>query len=257
MTFSNKTYTALISSDWNECLAPCGPFDAIAFCFPHLKDSLEHIFRQYTSGRMTLNEAVRRIEALVPRLPGPEQMDAYLAAEFRTYRNVEGLIQWCSDHAILFMINTTGMLGYFQRLFEQGRFPVVPVLSAHPMLSYSSRGTDTPEIYQLRDVTDKSRHTRQVMARYQIPPERVVIMGDSGGDGPHFEWGHSIGARLIGSMTKASLLSYCKERHIQMDLAWGVSYGDGTPAGRFPEMTVDFMELVPIIEAWFKGPGKK
>lgn len=30
-------YRAMISSDWNECLAPCGPFDAIAFTYPDLE----------------------------------------------------------------------------------------------------------------------------------------------------------------------------------------------------------------------------
>ncbi len=252
MTFSNNRYTALISSDWNECLAPCGPFDAIAFSFPHLKDALQLTFLQYTSGRITLNAAVRHIEASVPHLPNLMQMDAYLAAEFKTYRNVARLIRWCADHAILFMINTTGMRGYFQRVFAQRLLPRVPVLSAHPMLSYSAQETDAPEFYQLREVTDKSRHTQQVMARYQIPSERVVIMGDSGGDGPHFAWGRSIGARLIGSMTKASLLSYCRARDIKMDLEWGISYGKGAPIDRSLEMAVDFMELAPIIETWFK-----
>jgi hypothetical protein len=30
-------YKGMISSDWNECLAPCGPFDPIAFAYPELK----------------------------------------------------------------------------------------------------------------------------------------------------------------------------------------------------------------------------
>ncbi len=34
-------YKAIISSDWNECLAPSGPFDPIAFVVPGAKTGLE------------------------------------------------------------------------------------------------------------------------------------------------------------------------------------------------------------------------
>jgi hypothetical protein len=27
---------AIVASDWNECLAPCGPFDPIPFAYPRL-----------------------------------------------------------------------------------------------------------------------------------------------------------------------------------------------------------------------------
>ena len=35
-------YKAIISSDWNECLAPTGPFDPIAFVYPEIKPRLKH-----------------------------------------------------------------------------------------------------------------------------------------------------------------------------------------------------------------------
>ncbi len=50
-----QQYRAIISSDWNECLSPCGPFDYIAFTFPELSPALDDIFQRYTSNRTTLN----------------------------------------------------------------------------------------------------------------------------------------------------------------------------------------------------------
>ena len=41
-----------------------------------------------------------------------------------------------------------------------------------------------------------------------IPAERVIVMGDSGGDGPHFEWASQTGAFTIGSMTAAFAGNY-------------------------------------------------
>ncbi len=35
-----KHYKAMVSSDWNECLAPCGPFDFISFAYPRLEAEL-------------------------------------------------------------------------------------------------------------------------------------------------------------------------------------------------------------------------
>ena len=39
----NPKYQALVSSDWNGCLAPCGPFDFISFAYPRLKSDLAAI----------------------------------------------------------------------------------------------------------------------------------------------------------------------------------------------------------------------
>jgi hypothetical protein len=41
-------YRALLSTDGNECLAPCRPFDCFAFCFPELEGALNPLFRDYT-----------------------------------------------------------------------------------------------------------------------------------------------------------------------------------------------------------------
>ncbi len=40
-----RPYRAILSSDWNECLAPCGPFDLIAFNYPEHQEALTAVFR--------------------------------------------------------------------------------------------------------------------------------------------------------------------------------------------------------------------
>ena len=137
-----KNFKALISSDWNECLAPCGPFDFISFSYPQLTRELEIIFRQYTGNRITLVEAVRQIQQFLPAPVTETQMDAYLDASFVTYAGVPELIEWCESQNILFMINTTGMIGYFQRIFAKNLLPAVPALSAHPMIRFAKNDTD-------------------------------------------------------------------------------------------------------------------
>jgi hypothetical protein len=179
-------YKALISSDWNECLAPCGPFDPVSFAFPDLEPELRSLFRQYTGNEISLAEATRRIAALTPRPVTTEDMDAYLDASFSTYRGVPELIDWCLSRDILFMINRT----------------------------------------------------------------RVVVVGDSGGDGPHFEWGSSLGAFLIGSMTKGSLESYCSKRGITVHERFGISYASGETRVVEKELSVNFMELTYLIEVF-------
>ena len=52
-------YNGMVSSDWNECLAPCGPFDPISFAYPELEAGLSVIFGKYTrrvvtGGRLVL-----------------------------------------------------------------------------------------------------------------------------------------------------------------------------------------------------------
>ncbi len=68
-------------------------------------------------------------------------------------------------------------------------------------------------------------------------------MGDSGGDGPHFEWGADKGAFLIGSMTKPSLESFCQTRGINIDLHFGLSYSEGEEKVPQKEMQTDFKNL--------------
>jgi len=237
----------MVSSDWNECLAPCGPFDFITFAFPQLEPALTDIFRRYTGNRLSLGQAALRIRDLLPSPITPRQMDAYLDEAFTTYPGVSDLIQWCADNRILFMINTTGMIGYFQRLFARRLLPPVPALSAHPQIRFQSSSSDPGHIFELYETTDKARNSAQLARCLEIPPEKIILMGDSGGDGPHFLWGSEVGAFLIGSMTKASLDSYCREHDIAIDLRFGPDYSavEMRPQdGR----AVDFMQLAAVIE---------
>ena len=73
-------------------------------------------------------------------------------------------------------------------------------------------------------------------------------MGDSGGDGPHFEWGAETGAFLIGSMTKPSLKSFCQTRDIRIDSQFGLSYSQGEEKDPQREMQTDFKKLSLKIE---------
>jgi hypothetical protein len=81
-----------------------------------------------------------------------------------------------------------------------------------------------------------------------VSPQKVVVVGDSGGDGPHFEWGAALGATLVGSMTKWSLETYCRDRGIRIHEHFGLVYGEGENRDPGKEKTVDFMGLVRIIE---------
>jgi hypothetical protein len=243
-----KSYRALVSSDWNECLAPCGPFDFISFAYPDLELRFQAIFRQYTSNEITLGEAIGRIQGLLPGSITEKQMDAYLEQSFQTYTGVPELIDWCNDHGTLFMINTTGMLGYFQRIFAKGLLPPVPALSAHPMIAYAAGPADPRYIHELFEIQDKPRHTESMMRRLNIPPSKVIIMGDSGGDGPHFEWGKSVGALLVGSMTKSSLETYCRSKGISIDVHFGVVCTAESAKDRDRQLQVDFIDLIPTIE---------
>ena len=235
----------MISSDWNECLAPCGPFDPIAFACPELEEELSGIFRLYTGNLISLSEATRRIGGLLPKPITERQMDAYLDASFITYRGVAELIRWCTRRDILFMINTTGMQGYFQRVMAKGLLPPGIVVAANPMISYPGL---VMEMYEVREIEDKAKNTAAVLQKYGIPAEKLIIMGDSGGDGPHFSWGASVGAHLVGSMTKPSLEKYCREKGIKINTRFGVTYSEGEKKDPKREMEADFMGLVPVIE---------
>lgn len=239
-----RPYVAMVSADWNECLAPCGPFDALVYHHPELKAPIEQIFRAYTGNTLSLGAATDQVASLLPGGIDRDQMDQYLDQAFDTYPGVPELIDWCHRHNILFMINTTGFIGYFQRVWAKRLLPRLPVLSAHPMIRYSSATGKTPQqpvqILELRDTADKPTHTAAVAAQWQIPHEKVIIMGDSGGDGQHFAWGAVQGACLIGCMTKPSLSSYCSQRGI----AFTHSFGKTGATQR----TYDYMDLTEIID---------
>jgi hypothetical protein len=74
------------------------------------------------------------------------------------------------------------------------------------------------------------------------------LLGDSGGDGPHFEWGSKAGAFLVGSMTKPSLDRYCREKNILINLRFGLDYSQGRDKNEPKEMQVNFMDLTTAIE---------
>ena len=244
----NADYKAIVSSDWNECLAPCGPFDFISFNQPNIKSKLSAIFRQYTANQIPLSEACGKIRKLMPNPVTPQQMDAYLDESFATYPGVPELIEWCLRENILFMINTTGMIGYFQRIFARGLLPRVPVISAHPMIRYPKHGRDPQYIFELLETRDKAKNSTSAIRLLGIPTERIILIGDSGGDGPHFEWGAKNGAFLIGSMTKPSLKDYCRKRDITIDLCFGVDYSEGENTDLQQEIPIDFMDLKTTIE---------
>jgi hypothetical protein len=241
-------YRAIVSSDWNECLAPCGPFDFIAFNFPAFEAELNDIFSQYTGNRIALADAIAQIGKMLPQAITREQMDAYLAAAFTTYAGVPELIDWCLSNDILFMINTTGVIGYFQRVFAAGLLPGVPVVSAHPMVRYPASPSDPGRIYDLFEIHDKAINSQAVIRALGIPAGKVILMGDSGGDGPHLEWGAHTGAFLIGSMTKASLDAYCRLNNIRLDLRFGMDYSKAEHRDRSEEVRINFMDLTPRIE---------
>jgi hypothetical protein len=242
------SYTAMISSDWNQCLAPCGPFDALAYHHPGLRDRLDHIFRQYTSNAITLGQATGAIAKELPSPLTPAQMDTYLRDRFEVYAGVREFIQWCEAHHVLFMINTTGLAGYFQRALALKFLPVFGVLAAHHLVRYAHSATDPDMVLELEEITDKPRHTAAVAGRFHIRPEKIIIMGDSGGDGPHFQWGARNGATLIGSMVKPSLERYCAERNITITHRIGHTYADGETVHLKKELAFEFTDLFRVVE---------
>jgi hypothetical protein len=243
-----QPFKAILSSDWSECLSPSGPFDFIAFAYPQIAPELQKVFRSYTGNRISLGEAGNRIAKATPGPITPEMMDAYLEREFAVYRGVPELIERCSANGILFMLNTTGMIGYFQRVFAKGLLPSVPVLSANPLFRFPAGAGDPGLVLDLNETRDKGRNTAAVVARMGIPAERVIVMGDSGGDGPHFEWARQAGAFTIGSMTKHSLAAYCDEQGIAIGRRFGMVYGPGETRDVEREMAVDFRALIGTIE---------
>ncbi len=228
-------FRALVSSDWNECLSPARPFDILTFVYPQLEEVVEETFLLYTGNRLSYSGAVERLRARLPRPITQEEVDRYLHEKFSLYTGTQELIRWCRENRILFMINTTGWFGYFQRAFAASLIPAVDCLSASTFLVFD-QPFPTSCHYPLEEIEDKPKNTAYVMERYSI--EKVVIIGDSGGDGPHFEWGRGIGALLIGSMTKLSLERYCSMRNISID----VKVGDGE--------SIEVEKIVAAIESF-------
>ncbi|MCK4988349.1 MAG: hypothetical protein KAS40_22595, partial [Desulfobacterales bacterium] len=149
---------------------------------------------------------------------------------------------------ILFMINTTGMTGYFQRVFAKGLLPRVPALSAHRMVRYPKQDSDPNMIFDLFEIKDKGKNTEAAVRFFNIPFNQIILMGDSGGDGPHFEWGTKADAFLIGSMTKPSLEKYCLKKDIKTHVRFGISYTEVQEKDLQKEMQVNFMDLSSTIE---------
>jgi hypothetical protein len=241
-------YAGLVSSDWSECLSPNGPFDVIGFHYPELQPAIETIFRQYTGNAITLSRAVGQVSKL---LPGPitvQQMDTYLDSAFMTYRGVPELIAACLERRVAFMINTTGMLGYFQRVLAKGLLSPTPTaISAHSWVRFEGGGQDPFHFQDLHEIADKAANTAAMAARLEIRPESIVLMGDSGGDGPHFEWGARVGARLIGCMVKPSLAQYCRKHGIGLH-PFGHAYAAGENRVLENELAYDYSALIEVIE---------
>ncbi len=246
-------YKAIISSDWNECLAPTGPFDPIAFVYPELKPDLSTIFTKYTSNEIPLSQAVASICGLLPAPLIVEQMDNYLDKSFSIYVGVYEFIEWAKSRDILFMINTTGMQGFFQRAIAKKLIPDVPLVEANALVNYTDHSNKDCYRFTVTEIQDKPKNTAAAVSSFGIPFNRIVVIGDSGGDGPHFEWGASVGALLIGSMTKYSLSKYCKDRNIVINQRFGVSYSQGQSRNLQEEMKFNFMDLTSVIDEFLSS----
>jgi hypothetical protein len=158
-------YTALVSSDWNECLAPCGPFDVIAFHYPERAPQVETIFRRYTANLISLGSAIDEVGRLLPGPITAGHMDSYLQSAFKTYNGVAELMALCRERGILFMINTTGLRGYFQRAVAKRLLPAPSVLSAHPRLAFDEPSPGLGPFYPLLEIADKARNTAAAAAQ--------------------------------------------------------------------------------------------
>ncbi len=240
-------YHAIVSSDWNECLAPCGPFDFIAFTFPELKPALDDIFKRYTGNHITLKKAMQQVKALLPEPVSVSQMDAYLSEAFSMYTGVADLMRWCHSQKILFMLNTTGAVGYFQRAVFKHLLPPLPVISAYAEPHFPQEASDPEKVFPLFETTDKAKHTEKVARKAGVPLNRIIIMGDSGGDGPHFKWGSENKAFLIASMAKPSLQQYCQKEGIQPGYFFGHTYSKGETIDHASEMGYNFKNLADVI----------
>ena len=110
-----------------------------------------------------------------------------------------------------------------------------------------------PNIFMRHETPDKSKNTAAAIRSLKIPAAKVILLGDSGGDGPHFEWGAKTGAFLVGSMTKPSLDRFCREKGININLRFGPDYSTGANKAERQEMQVNFMDLTGIIKRIVAG----
>jgi len=124
----------------------------------------------------------------------------------------------------------------------------VPVVSAHPLIRYPQNTSGSSRFYELLETQDKSKNTDKVARSLVIPATKIILLGDSGGDGPHFEWGRTNDAFLVGSMTKPSLDAYCREKDIEIDLRFGLDYSLGEKKEPQKELQINFMDLATTIE---------
>jgi hypothetical protein len=116
------------------------------------------------------------------------------------------------------------------------------------MIRYPELKSDPTHVYELIETRDKGQNTAAVANSLGIQAAKIILMGDSGGDGPHFQWGAESGAFLIGSMTKASLDSYCREKGIVINLRFGLDYSQNDRKGLQEELRIDFRGLRSKIE---------
>lgn len=237
----------LVASDWSECLSPNGPFGPLIHTWPELEPDLTRIFSAYTSNETSLSNAVEEIKALLPGELSVEAMDAFLEEKFAAYANLPGLIHRCMEHGIAFMINSTGPIGYFQRALARGFLPEIPLLSAHPFLRYPSFKTDPEHVFELHEIEDKGKNTQAALNALGIPPHRAAVVGDSGGDGPHFTWAAENGALRVGVNPKASLERYCAERGITIHARAGTAYRPGQTRDPEAEARTDLNEVFDIL----------
>jgi hypothetical protein len=140
------------------------------------------------------------------------------------------------------------MMGYFQRARVKRLLPALDAVSAHPMLRFASVPGVEISFHDLYEIEDKPKNTQKVMERFHLPASRLFILGDSGGDGPHFAWGAARGAHLVGCMTKPSLKAYCRKHHIRLNLDFGLSPPPGEPRDPQSEMGFDYMELATYMD---------
>ncbi len=239
-------FRALVSSDWNQCLSPCGPFDPIVFHYPELAAEIGKVFRDYTGNRIRLSDALDVVAGLTGGMLSAGQMDAYLDAAFELYPAVLELAGWCRENRVALMINTTGFKGYFQRLFAKNLFPVPQALAANRVIDYRETDREPPFVFDLRETADKGIFTAKVARRLGLRPDKVVVIGDSGGDGPHFQWGAENGAELVAAFAKPSLIEFCRSRGIE--IGHFIGKAPAASLAGAPAEGGDFMKLVPLLE---------
>ena len=115
------------------------------------------------------------------------------------------------------------------------------------MIRYTAGSHDPEIILPIQEISDKPIHTAVIARRFQIPDEHIVVIGDSGGDGPHFNWGARIGATLIASLAKDSLLSYCRERRIDIHHHWNPGAFAGAEEASVQSKPLSLDQLFKVI----------